>query len=68
MILGKAKLIDRLSRDADDETSLVITPLVAPGDSICADAIDLRLGTNFILCRSDRLAANVPGHVKGRQF
>ncbi len=62
MILGKAKLIERLGRRADDKKSLVITPLLSPVDSICADAIDLRLGTNFILCRSDRLAANVPKH------
>lgn len=68
MILGKAKLIERLGRRADDKKSLVITPLVAPVDSISEDAIDLRLGTNFILCRSDRLAANVPGHAQGRQF
>ena len=68
MILGKAKLIERLGRRADDKKSLVITPLLSPVDSICADAIDLRLGTNFILCRSDRLAANVPGYAQGSQF
>ncbi len=68
MILSKAELICRLTKAADVPESLVITPLTCPEESLSSDSVDLRLGTNFILSRSDRLAANVPGYAERYEF
>lgn len=68
MILSKARLIDRLTKSANDAQSLVITPLTCPGKSLSSDSVDLRLGTSFILSRSDRLAANVPGYAERYEY
>lgn len=66
MILSKHTILKRLQKPVDDPSSLVITPLLSPHwDS---DSLDVRLGTSFILARSDRLPANVPGHGHGREF
>lgn len=68
MILNKTELIRRLCRPVEDDAGLVVTPLLCPRKAFDADAIDLRLGTNFILSRSDRLAVNVPGLAEGDKF
>ena len=61
MIQGSLNLACRLSLPVDHKKALLITPLPS-AKSWDADSVDLRLGTNFILARSDRLAVNVPGH------
>lgn len=68
MILGRDRLIGRLSKPTEDRKSLVITPLTCPGKSLSSDSVDLRLGTSFILSRSDRLAANIPGHAERYEY
>ena len=68
MILGRDKLKERLCLPTDNVKALVITPLLDPDSAISEDSIDLRLGTDFSLTRSDRLAVNVPGHARGGQF
>jgi len=68
MILSKAELMGRLCKPAKDPQSLVITPLTTPEKSLSSDSVDLRLGTSFILSRSDRLAANIPGHAERYEY
>src|SRR5690348_14673481 len=49
-VLGKTEIEKRRAFPPQQRRSLVITPLLDPG-AISADAVDLRLGTNFLLPR-----------------
>ena len=68
---GIHRLLRTPTRSQDGD-SLVITPLIygKSGDPIGMeeDAVDLRLGMNFLAARADRLAVNVPGVTSGLAF
>ena len=59
---SRSEIGNRLRRPTNDPSALVITPLLWPADSIDEDSVDLRLGGDFLIARSDRLAAHVPGY------
>src|SRR5438874_1238532 len=67
MVVSRKELSRRLNLPIDASDALVVTP-VLNDDQIGADCIDLRLGTEFLLSRSDRLAANTPGHAQGSEY
>jgi len=50
-VLTKSALWDRMKLDVSDESGLVITPLLQPDEALDTDAIDLRLGTHFLVPR-----------------
>jgi dCTP deaminase len=69
MIIGRDQIIKRLKKPFKDPYSLAITPLVIKEgqineNAIDEDAVDLRLGTNILVSRSDRVIANIPGYSK----
>jgi len=49
MILSRTEAQERLKLPLSDLRSLVITPLLQEGSAFSTDAIDLRLGTHFLL-------------------
>src|SRR5205085_9872618 len=68
MVIGREEILRRMNIPTDDVAALVVTPLMCPEEQLDADSIDLRLGTDFLITRSDRLAANVPGHAQSSEF
>src|SRR4051812_19143639 len=68
MVIGRNELLRRMSLPLDAEQALVVTPFVAPNKQLDEDALDLRLGSDFLITRSDRLAANVPGYAQSSEF
>lgn len=73
-ILGREKIFEFLAKCTADKNSLVITPLswrdATTGNpkAVSEDAVDLRLGTDFFILRSDRLPAQIPGVTLGHEF
>jgi dCTP deaminase len=70
-VLNKRQILERLLLPSNAEDSLVVTPLLggpAGSEAVGDDAIDLRLGGDFLIARSDRLLANVPGLAHGSRF
>lgn len=68
MVASIREVRKRLRLCPGDPQGLLITPLLSPKKAVDKDAIDLRLGTDFVLVRSDRLAVNVPGKAQGDQY
>jgi dCTP deaminase len=50
-VFSRSQLRERLGRDVEDPTSLVVTPLLEESEAFDADSLDLRLGTYFLLPR-----------------
>jgi deoxycytidine triphosphate deaminase len=53
--------------DIDDGRALRISPLLSPLDQIGEDAVDIRLGTHFLVPRSERRGTFVPGVTSGHE-
>jgi dCTP deaminase len=51
MVFSRGQIADRLNREITDPTSLVISPLLQIKKAFDTDAVDLRLGTHFLLPR-----------------
>jgi len=68
MVIEREEIERRLALPLEDPKSLVITPLLPADQSFEPDAVDLRLGSDFLVSRSDRLAVNVPGYAHGVEF
>jgi dCTP deaminase len=50
-ILSRSEIRERMKREVDNPTSLVITPLLEEDDALDSDSINLRLGSYFLLPR-----------------
>src|SRR4051794_30886370 len=68
MVLARSAIIERLNTPTSDDRALIVTPLISPETCLSEDSVDLRLGSHFVLTRSDRLPANVPGLVQGSSY
>lgn len=59
-IFSGKKIRDRLRLPINEPESMVITPLLTPDDAFDYDAVDLRLGSHFIMPQSPPEAAILP--------
>lgn len=73
-MLGRNRILEYLHKSIDDQHSLVITPLswrdnkTGIPNAVSEDAVDLRLGTDFLLLRTHQLPAHIPGVTLGYEF
>ncbi len=67
-VIGKNEIMRRLSLDIECPECLVVTPLLEPERLIGLDAIDVRLGTQFIVPSSTPPVVNIPGQVGSQEF
>ena len=68
MVIDRIEIERRLALPIGDPRSLIITPLLPKDRPFEPDAVDMRLGSDFLVSRSDRLAVNVPGYAHGVEY
>lgn len=68
MVINNHEIERRLALPIEDPFSLIITPLLPKDRPFEPDAVDVRLGSDFLVARSDRLAVNVPGYAHGVEY
>jgi len=66
-ILHKDRILALLKKPIDDPAALRITPLLDGEAQIKEDAVDIRLGCYFLVPRSEKGDAFVPGTTRGEQ-
>lgn len=64
-VLDKKAITDLLAKPIEDPCSLRITPLLEPDDQIKGDAVDIRLGSYFLVPRGEKRGSFVPGRTPG---
>ena len=65
-VLDTERIRELLRLPITDPHSLRVTPLLSPDDQVKDDAVDIRLGSCFLVPRSEKRSTFVPGKTPGQ--